>query len=258
MNSKSKLLGVMFLSMALVYSACKKSSTTPSSPALTPQTVAGQVAVNISQSLFGGLGAFDVSGGLSAPTSFAVHAKGKVLQSTINPECGTIVDTTLTTSETSGSTTVTFGGSVKASFTCINNLLSAYSTVDNVTISLANPDTTFSYKVSENFTVTSLDPTNMSANLSITGTLTSNATYQFKTGSLGNGTEVFDYTLTSIIVSPTTDSAVSGSATFNTSGTGPQGVWNYQGTIVFLGNNMATVTISGKTYTVNLLTGAVN
>ena len=241
-----------------MYSACKKSSTTPSNPTLTPQTVAGQVAVNISQSLFGGLGAFDVSGGLSAPTSYAVHSKGKVIQSTTNPECGSIIDTTLSTSETSGSTTISIGGSFKASFTCTNNLLSAYTTVDNLTISYASPDSTFSYKVGENFTVTSLDPTNISANLSITGTLNSNATYQFKTGSLGNGTEVFDYTLTSIIVSPTADGAVSGSATFNTSGTGSQGVWNYQGTIVFLGNHMATVTISGKAYTVNLLTGAVS
>jgi len=64
--------------------------------------------------------------------------------------------------------------------------------------------------------------------------------------------------LTSAIFSPVAGDVISGSATFNTSGSGPKGVWNYQGTITFLGSHMATVTINGKAYKVNLQTGAVS
>jgi hypothetical protein len=51
---------------------------------------------------------------------------------------------------------------------------------------------------------------------------------------------------------------ISGSADFQTSGTGTNGVWNYTGTITFLGNNQAKVVINGTTYMVNLLTGTVS
>src|ERR1700733_9363774 len=83
-------LGVVF-----IYSGCKKAANTPADPTLTPSAVAGQVALTIDQSLFGGLGV-DLSGGLSSPSTFAVHTKGKVLQSLTNPDCSLIVDTTET------------------------------------------------------------------------------------------------------------------------------------------------------------------
>jgi hypothetical protein len=104
----------------------------------------------------------------------------------------------------------------------------------------------------------SLTPSNPNSNLSLNGTLNSSLTYQINTGTKGSGTETFDYNLTSLILSGATGEVLSGTATFSTTGTGTKGVWNYQGTINFLGNNMATVTINGKAYTVNLQTGAVS
>jgi len=257
MKFKLKFLIVLFAGATLVYSGCKKSSVKTSGPALAPQAVAGQVALNLSQSLFGGLG-FDLSGGLSSPTSFAVHTKGKVLQSLTNPDCGLTVDTTLSYTGTANGGTASISGTIKFSFSCANNVISGFNTNDNLNITLASPDLSFVYKVAENLTLLSLNPSDDNANLSINGSLNSNITYQMNTGTKGSGTEVFDYTFTSVIFSPAEDDIVSGSATFNTSGTGPKGVWNYQGTIVFLGNQMATVTINGKAYTVNLQTGVVS
>ena len=137
-------------------------------------------------------------------------------------------------------------------------MVSGFSTADNLTIALTSPSLNLSYKVAENLTLASLNYTDPNANLTLNGSLNSSGSYQYNTGSKRSGTEVFDYTLTSVIFSPTLGDVVSGSATFNTSGTGPKGVWNYQGTITFKGNHLAVVVINGNTYNVNLITGAVS
>src|SRR6185437_6824106 len=257
MKFKLKLVLVLLAAIAITYTACKKSGANASGPAFPPQQVAGQVAVTISQSLFGGLG-FDISGGLNAPAGFAVHTKGKVLQDLTNPDCSLHVDTTLSFTGAANGGSATISGNVKFDFFCTNNVVTGFATNDNLTISLASPDLSFTYKVAENLTLTSVNPNDPNSNLSLSGSLNSNGSYQYNTGSKKSGTEIFDYTLSSLILNPADADIISGSATFNTQGTGPKGVWNYQGTITFLGNQMADVTISGKVYHVNLQTGAVS
>ena len=256
MKLKLRSLLLVLAGTAIIYSGCKKAAKTTADPALAPQDVAGQVALNIDQSLFGGLGV-DISGGLNAPTDFAVHTKGKVLQTLTNPDCSLLIDATMTYTGAANGGSATIGGTFKFSFSCVNNVVSGFTTNDNLTITLTSPSLNLNYKVAENITLLSANPLNSNANLSINGSLNSNGSYQYNTGTKRSGTEVFDYTLTSVIFSPVAGDVISGTATFNTSGSGPKGVWNYQGTITFTGNHMATVTINGKAYTVNLQTGAV-
>jgi hypothetical protein len=257
MKLKLKLILLMLGGIALIYTACKKSGTNASGPAIPPQQVASQVAVTISQSLFGGLG-IDLSGGLSAPAGFAVHTKGKVLQDLTNPDCSLSVDTTLSFNGAANGGAASISGNIKFNFFCTNNVVTGFATNDNLTISLASPDLSFSYKVAENLTLTSINPNDPNSNLSLSGSLSSNGSYQYNTGTKKSGTEVFDYTLSSLVLNPANADVISGSATFNTQGTGARGVWNDQGTITFLGNQMADVTINGKVYHVNLQTGAVS
>jgi len=268
---------LMFAGVAIAYTACKKSSVTKTDPTLTPDVIAGQVALNIEGSLFGGMGAFDASGGLDAPAGVNVHArnivggglnmrplaatqpKGKPMTTSLNNvTCGEVIDTTINVTGSSNGGTASISGHVKFNYTCSGSAVSGFTTDDNVTITLASPSLNLSYKVVENLTMLSLHPGNPDANLSLNGSLASNGSYQFNTGTKRSGTEVFNYTLSSLIISPTEGDVISGSATFNTSGSGPKGVWNYQGTITFLGNHMATVTINGKVYNVNTQTGKVN
>jgi hypothetical protein len=275
MKLKLKLFLLLFAGTAIVYTACKKSSTKPSDPAIAPDVVAGQLAVNIYQSLFGGLGAFDISSGLNAPSTLGLHANGiggglnapSRFQQPLNAKmtgnfasnisCGLAIDTTLNVSYSSNGTTATLSGSIKFNYVCSNSQVSGFTTNDNLSITLATDSLNLSYKVGEILTLTSLNPTDPNANISLGGSLNSNGSYQYNTGTKKSGTLVFDYTFTSLTISPVLGDVVSGNATFNTSGTGPKGVWNYQGTIVFLGNHFATVTINGKAYHVNLQTGKV-
>ena len=258
-STKLRTVCVALASVAMLYAGCKKSSTNASGPTLAPQDVASQVALNISQSLFGGLG-FDLSGGLNSPTSFALrsNSKGKVLQSLTNPDCGLTVDTTLTYTGTANGGSATIAGTIKFTFSCTNDVVSGFTTNDNLNISLSSPDLTFMYKVAENLTMLAINPSDPNSNLSLNGTLNSNLSYTMSTGTKGSGTEVFNYALKSLVIDSNSGSVISGSATFTTSGTGPKGVWNYTGSIVFLANDMASVTISGKVYTVNLQTGVVS
>ncbi|HWZ04254.1 MAG TPA: hypothetical protein VNX40_11635 [Mucilaginibacter sp.] len=257
MKLKLRSLLLVLAGTAIIYSGCKKTAKTTADPQLAPQDVASQVALNIDQSLFGGLGV-DISGGLNSPGDFAVHTKGKVQQSLANPDCSLLIDTTMSFTGAANGGSATIAGTFKFSFSCANNVVSGFNTNDNLSVTLTSPSLNLNYKVAENLTLLSADPLNPDANLSLNGSLNSNGSYQYNTGTKRSGTEVFDYTLTSVIFSPAAADIVSGTATFNTSGSGPKGVWNYQGTITFLGNHMAKVVINGKSYTVNLQTGAVS
>jgi hypothetical protein len=258
MKLKLQFLCVALGGIALIYSGCKKAASTPAGPALTPSAVAGQVAVGITSSLFGGMG-IDLSEGLGGATTFSVKHKGKVIQD-INPDCSTLIDTTLaaTTDTLGGGEFLTLSGSFKFSFGCTNNVLSSYTTNDNIAIKLISPSVDFNYKIGEAFTLTALTPTSQTSNLGFTGTVSSAGSYSILTGNKGSGTTTFNYTLTSLVIDPNIPDILSGSATFSTNGSGPNGVWNYSGTITFNGNHMATVTINGKAYNVNLETGAVS
>ncbi len=254
---KKTTIYVLLAGIIVMYAGCKKSSSNASGPALAPKTVAAQVALNVDQSLFGDLG-FDLSQGLSAPTAFAVHTKGKVLQGLNNPDCGLVIDTTLSYSVSYNHESFSYAGSIKFAFQCVNDVISGFTTTDNLTISVSIPDTSVTYKVAENLTLASTQPGVDDANLSLTGSLSSSASYSTGSGSSKvTGTASYSYTLSSVIYSPVDGDVVSGSATFTTQGSGPKGSWNYQGTITFLGNHLAKVVINGSTYTVNLQTGVV-
>lgn len=248
---------------ALIYTGCKKlNDPSTADPILAPQVVAAQVAANMDQTLFGGLGAFDVSGGLGAPSTVALNQNGRLLnrsrlQKTVRPSlasayCGSGIDTTVNYSISTHDTTATISGSIKFTFTCSNGILNGYTTNDNLAIAFSIPTLALTYKIGENFALVSQDPTDPNANFSLTGTLSSNGSYRFKTGTQRSGTEIFNYTLTSMVISPLTGDIISGSASFTTSGSGPKGVWSYKGTITFLGNHQATVVIGGKSYNVTV------
>src|SRR5471030_3071210 len=182
MRSKLRLFFIIFSGAALAFAGCNKlSDPTLKDPVLTPQVVAGQVALNLNQSLFGGLGAFDVSVGLSAPSSVAVNTGGKslhrsvlqkrVLQGLTNPYCGLTIDTTVNYTNTVNDTTASVSGTIKFAFTCNNSVVNGYTTDDNLSVLFSSPQMDFSYKVAENLTLLSLDPANPNSNFSLSGTL---------------------------------------------------------------------------------------
>jgi hypothetical protein len=256
---KIKFGALLVLAASLAFTSCKKSSTGTTDPQLTPQQVASQVALNFSSTLLGGSGGLNIGAGLNAPQSLAVHTKSKQLNDLSDGNlCGLTIDTTFNSSIALGDSTITVAGTIGFSFNCSGGELSGFTTNDNLTLAFLSPQLAISEKSISSLVLAATNLSDPNAAIALNGTSSTSGSYQYKTGTKRSGTEAFSYTLTNLLIDPNSSSIVSGSAKFSTSGSGPRGVWSYQGTITFLPNNMASVVINGKTYTVSLLTGAVS
>src|ERR1700712_1557193 len=78
MKVKSRIiLALLVCAVALTYTACKKTSAVSTST-VDSKTVSKQIALNLAQTLYGGLGGFDLSSGLNSPTGDAVITRHKL------------------------------------------------------------------------------------------------------------------------------------------------------------------------------------
>lgn len=258
MKNKLILIMVVLSGFAFTFSGCKKSSSNPSGPALTPKQVSSQIALNIQQTLYDGFGAFSLTDGLNAPGSLGLIPKGRLqLNAPGNPLCGTIADTTLNYSSSENGVTASVKGTLTFAFTCAGNTLSGFTITDDLTVAESTSDFSVNFKLAEDLTLTAQDPTSDTSNIILGGTLSLGGDYTYKTGSKGKGTQNFAYTFHAVTIS-NNGNILSGSADFTTSGTGSTGVWNYTGTVTFLGNGKANIVINGTTYNVDLQTGVVS
>jgi hypothetical protein len=252
----------MLAGMALTYTACKKSSS--SSTTVDAKTVSSQVALNLSQSLYSGFGGFSLTSGLSAPGQFGVDrnalrlklTKGRTGINDVNDDitCGMHTDTTFSTTITTDGGQGGVAGSIGFTFNCTNGVFSGFNVTDNLKVTLASAQLTGTFNVSENLTLAQVTAGDDNSNISMNGSLSfgENAKVSGKTTNIS-----FSYTFTNIILDQE-GTIVSGSATFNTTGTNAQGTWNYNGTATFLGNQTVKIVINGATYTANLQTGTVS
>lgn len=260
MKIKLSLFIVLLSGTVFTFTSCKKSSSNTSGPALTAKQVSSQIALNISQTLYGGFGAFSLSDGLNAPGTLGLvkTKNGLKVNSTGDPLCGTIADTTINVSTTDNGVAASVKGDLKFAFVCNSGELSGFNITDNLAIVESTADIALNFKLIEDLTIAAQNLAADNPNLTLNGSLSMGGSYTNKTGSSkGSGSLNYSYTFKSIVVDDSGD-IIGGSATFNTTGTGPNGVWNYAGAITFLGNNKANIVINGTTYNVDLETGTVS
>jgi hypothetical protein len=248
--------------VALTYTACKKSSSTQT---VDTKTVSSQVALNLSQTLYSGFGGFNLTSGLSAPGEFGLDRNTLRLKLTngsrlgINDltgdiTCGLHADTTFSASIETDGGEATVAGSIGFTFNCTNDVFSGFNVTDNLKVTTATAELNGTFNVAENLTLAQVTPGDDNSNISLNGTVS------FSENAKVNGkatTITFNYTLNNIIIDQL-GTIVSGTATFNTTGSGAQGTWNYQGTVTFLGNDNVKIVINGASYTVNLQTGTAS
>jgi hypothetical protein len=259
---KLKHLSLVLLAcVALTYTACKKSS---SSQTVDTKTVTSQIALNLSQTLYSGFGGFNLTSGLSAPGQFGLDrntlklklTKGRTGINDLSGDitCGMHVDTTFSATITADGGQATVAGSIGFTFNCTNDIFSGFNVTDNLKVTEATAQINGTFNIAENLTLTEASPGVDTSNIVLNGTanFAENAKVSGKSTALS-----FNYTFNNVVIDQM-GTIVSGSATFNTTGSGAQGTWNYNGTITFLGNNSAKVVINGATYTVNLQSGTVS
>jgi hypothetical protein len=260
MKIKLSFIAVLLAGTVFTFTSCKKSSNDSSGPKLTSKQVASQIALNLSQTLYGGFGGFNAAGGLNAPGSLGLvkTKNGLKVNSTGDPLCGTIADTTINVTVNDNGVTASVKGDIKFAFACTSGVLSGFNITDDLAISESNADLAVNFKLIEDLTIAAQNLAADNPNVTLNGALSMGGNYTNKTGSAkGSGNLNYSYTFKSIVID-SNGSITSGSATFTTSGTGPNGVWNYAGTITFLGNDKATIVINGTSYNVDLQTGTVS
>lgn len=256
-----RILLVLLACVALLYTACKKSS---SSQTTDSKTVSSQIALNLAQTLYGGFGGFNLTSGLSAPGSFGLdrnalklkltHGRLGVNDISGNITCGLVADTTFSTTITMDGGQATVAGSIGFTFNCTNSVFSGFNVTDNLKVTEATAQVNGTFNVAENLTLAQVNPGVDTSNLSLNGT----ATFAENAKVSGKSTTAsFNYTFNNVIIDQM-GTIVSGSADFATQASGAQGTWNYSGTATFLGNGLVKIVINGASYTVNLQTGAVS
>lgn len=261
MKLKFKLTLALLASVALIYTACKKSGSSPSSQTVTPKAVASQVALNLATTLNGAFGGFDASAGLQAPEKFVQNRfKGRRMDDLSSDDlCGLVIDTTFNSAVvTEGDNSAKVSGSLKYSLGCTNGIFSSVTSVVNLTIAETTAQLTGTFKITENVTLATINPADDNSNYTLKGSLGYSGDFSYLAGSKESGTAAFTYNPISLVYDSATGEIASGTATFSTTATGSAGAWNCQGTIVFLGNGKATITISGTAYNVDLTTGTVS
>jgi len=259
--------------LMLFFATCKKNSVNPvvnTKPDYA--SISGQAAVTLYKSITGQYGGTDVSRGISSPFSTKNAALRPLSYSSANPLCGYIIDTAYNYTTHSGTgapadTIFNHTGNFKLVFTCNGGKVDGYQVTDSVFYSQFSQgaDILNDFSVAQNYAVKALDQTykvvSMNGSLSSSVSLTK---YLIEILSQQDAT----YVLNGLVVNFTSGTAdiTSGTATFHIAVGGthvydsldPYILTYYDGTIQFLGNHTARLTINpNHVYLVNLITGVV-
>lgn len=228
----------IMLCVLLVYTSCRKDSTTTPSASTQPTSnvaLSKQIAVNISKSLAGSFGGVNLKDGVDVSVEDHLgphHACGCTHN---NPLCGFVTDSLVNYNATSGDTTIHTGGNLKFYFNCVDGKLSGYAAYDSLNTVKTTPTSSSYYKVQQWYTIVALD--------SAKNFIGVNGTNDLHTSEGG----AF-YVLKDLKIDVTNKDILSGSATYAAWGAN----WSSKGTIVFLGNHQADVTTNGVTTRVTL------
>jgi hypothetical protein len=255
-NLNVKPLLVMVVCLLLVYTSCRKTENAPTPSTKTTQTVStatlsGKIALNINKSLAGTFGGVNLMDGVDS-LSLSGH-QGPHHGYNNNALCGFFTDSLVSLDSTEGDTVSHSGGNLSFYFDCQNSKAAGYTAYDSLGTTRTTSKGLFqNYYVKQYYTIKCLDDKHL-----FIGVNGDNYYYQLVNISCACGTyadiENSNYVLNDLKIDLCHRDILSGTATFKAYGQG----WSLSGTMTFLGNHLADMTINGQVYHVNLLTGAV-
>jgi hypothetical protein len=238
MKFRSKLTIMLSIGVVLFYTACKKMNNpvaqSQSQNTVSADIISKQVALNLHKSLYG------LSNGSQVKTPRA---------GVPNPACGLTVDSVLNFKTTASDTVSQTTGKIIFTFNCTNGQPSGYSAIDSLNVTGTATGFSFTNNSVQNYTITSLNSAN--TQLSVNGSILAFVDIIYTAPGIKPTADSTTYTLTGLTINASNNYDVTaGTATFVTTGSTNSGPWNYTGTIAYLGNHKANVTINGKVYPV--------
>jgi hypothetical protein len=190
--------------------------------------------------------------GLSSVSGQSVNSQGT---SSVHQACGTTVADSLTASLSIDSVTINYFFKYARTLNCnadnlpdnVHNVVTYHGSFDGPRLSSSNTG-------SSTFTVAGF--TQSATSFVVNGEYKRAGSFTSKIGNKASGNSNVDIVVTNLTINKTTRKIASGNATISITGTGPKGVaFSYIGTLVFNGDNTATLTINGTVYNINVVTG---
>jgi hypothetical protein len=247
----------LIVPLLLMAISCKKSSTSTTSSVTSDQAIDMAVGA-ISVNSFGFASVADnVSANAQTVNSASsggqsVNATGT--NTTARQACGSTVADSLNFNGSNASVTFSAFYKYQRTLNC-NSSSQPDNLINAITFRGSFDGPRLSSTDSGNSTVTIGGLTSTATNFVINGNYVRKGAFTSKVGSKASGNSIVTITATNILLSKPGRAIVSGSAVISVSGTAASGAFNFTGTLVFNGNNQATLTIGTSVYLVNLLTG---
>jgi len=251
----------LIIPLLLFAVSCKKSGTNDNSnpkSAVTSDEAVDMAVGAISVNSFGFASVTD-NVGAKAQTFNSISPGGQTVNSTAtnsaHQACGTTVADSIDFSGSNSS--VTYSSFYKFSRTLNCNANNVPDNLINVITfkgSFDGPRLSSNDSGTSNVTIAGLAAS--AANYTVNGTYSRKGAFTSKVGNKASGSSDVEIVATNITLDKPSRAIASGTATITISGTAPAGAFSFAGTLVFNGNNKATLTVGTAVYIVNLLTGS--
>ncbi len=250
---KTIRLSLVLMMLSIGIFSCKKDST--ATDALSTDQVADLAAGSLSENSQG-LATVTDDITANAQTLNAASTNGLTVNTTngIGNPCGTTRTDSVTRAITKDSVSISYF--MKYSHTVFCNPNNQRDSVMNTLTYHGNfdgPRVTSSNTGSAVFTVAGLSPD--AANFTLHGEYKRSGQFQSKIGNKGTGNHSIDLVVKNLVLSKPGRKILSGTGTLTLVVNTPKKSINYTGSITFNGDDTASVTINGATYTINIQTG---
>ena len=256
MKTYLKFAMALMLGGTLFYTACQKSGSKPSS--VTTQSavtkpvsnsdVSLQVVVNLSKALSGSVGGINLNKSLN-PKSMVASYPAQTYSL-----CGFAADSVLNYYVNDGDTVKSHTtGNAHFIFDCKDGQPDGYTAFDTTLTVGTAAKYSFIYNIDQYYRIYVCG----CGMLTVSGNQVANIDLTLNNDPI-HAIAKNTYTLNSLIIDLNKNSDItSGTADFTSVGTNSSGAWNLKGTITYIGNHQAKVTVNGNTVTVDISTGKV-
>ena len=240
----------LMLGGTLLYTSCQKSENKPaaSTKPVSNTDVSAQVAVNLTKALSGSMGGVNLNKSLN-PKSLVSSYPSQTYSL-----CGFAADSVLNYYTNDGDTVKSHTtGNAHFLFDCQNGQPDGYTAYDTTLTVGTAPKYTFTYNIDQYYRIYVCG----CGMLSVYGNQIANIDLKLYNDPIHVIAKNV-YTLNGLTIDLNKQSDItSGTADFTSVGTNSSGSWNLTGTITYIGNHQAKVTVGSTTVTVDVSTGKV-
>lgn len=234
--------------------SCKKENGSGNNAQVSTDVAADMAVSAVSSNSFGFVSIADNMGANAQAASIgAAQATNSIGANAVHQACGTTVADSSSVSGDNNS--VTFNAFYKFTRTLNCNTVGPDNVVTSIVFhgSYDSPRITSSDSGTANVTIGGLSTA--ATNFIINGTYNRKGTFTSKVGNKASGSSQVNITVSNVTLTKPLRVITGGTAVITISGTTASGTFNFNGTLVFNGNNQATLTVGTTVYIINTLTG---